>query len=149
MMPGIYQQLLQSLQGGGAQGFMQPASGAPQLPQMGQRGASMGMPNIPSAFNGQGQMNGNGGQGQQGGGGAGGGGGLMSMLQSPQTQAMFKGLGQQFNKPASAPSDMMGPMPSNMQGPMGPFQPSGMAGQAMGGMQMPSWLTSLFAGGMF
>lgn len=68
MDPMMLQQLLAQLQGGGAQGFMMPgggmpiASGAPQMPGAGTRGASAGMPPMPSAFGPTGQMQGQGGQ---------------------------------------------------------------------------------------
>lgn len=65
MDPIMLQKLLMQLQGGGAPGFTMPgggmpapASGAPQIAQTGPRGASAGMPAMPSAFGASGAMNG-------------------------------------------------------------------------------------------
>lgn len=146
MQSGPYQQLLMRIMGGGggAQGFtqpgQQPASGAPTLPQPGARGASTGMPTMPSAFGANGQMNGPPGQ-------SGGPGGMMGSLGNPMAmQSIMKMMGS-----GASPGMQPGVLGGQVQPPMNQGQP--LPSQA-GAMNIPSQqggimalLQHMFSGG--
>lgn len=74
---GMYAQLLQALQGGGAQGFTNPGGGSPQLPQFGGGQMNTSTPQMP-----QGQMPPDASSTPQGG-------GLSGIMQNPQLMALL------------------------------------------------------------